>query len=222
MELRDRCELATRRFHALEVKNGFAPVIDYDCAPRSASPAPYPSRLAALDELTDLLNSAPNGPVAEQVAAHQTYLAALLGEQRSLAEYIQHTQGCLVRGWSEDYLQHRRALARDAPADLGIGWDETTRDKLRAQSEPLNPSDVRDAIREFATEFEPRVRELASTTASFNLTIENVELDAYWSYWLDGAGHDARLRINLTNAVFTKLDAYRFALHELPGHALQY
>lgn len=49
-----------------------------------------------------------------------------------------------------------------------------------------------------------------------------MEHDEYWSYWLDGAGHDARLRINRRTAAFTRNDAYRFALHEVLGHALQY
>lgn len=37
-----------------------------------------------------------------------------------------------------------------------------------------------------------------------------------------GEGHSARLRINQRTAAFTELDAYRFALHEVLGHALQY
>ena len=83
-------------------------------------------------------------------------------------------------------------------------------------------ADPRAAIREFADKFEPAVRKLTGTTTDFKLSIENVELDVYWSYWLDGAGRDARLRINLTNASLTSNDAYRFALHEVLGHALQY
>lgn len=222
VELRNRAEYAIRRFHALEIANGNAPIIDYDCAPTDEVTEPYQDRFTALDELTRLECEAVEGPVAEQMRAHATYVAALLGEQIPLNEYVQRTQGCPARGWSEDYVQHRRDLAREALAAVGVAWGESTRDDVRALDEHLDPGEVRDAIDASAAEFEPRVREMAGTTAEFNLTIENVELDAYWSYWLDGAGHDARLRINVTNAAFTKLDAYRFAAHEVLGHALQY
>ncbi|WP_433330707.1 hypothetical protein [Spirillospora sp. CA-294931] len=46
-------------------------------------------------------------------------------------------------------------------------------------------------------------------------------MDAYWFYWLDGAGHRVRVRINLRRARFTKVAARQFALHEVLGHGLQ-
>jgi hypothetical protein len=222
VELRDRAEHAIRRFHALEVANGGDPVIDYDCAPTTEHIEPYPDRFTALDELTALKAEAGDGPVAEQLTAHATYLAALMGEQIPLDDYLRRTQGCGATAWSDDYLVHRRAQAAAALADLGISWGEKCRDELRALDEQLAPGDVAEVIGEYADEYEPFVRDLAQTTATFNLTIEDVEHDEYWSYWLDGAGHDARLRINRKTASFTRGDAYRFALHEVLGHALQY
>jgi hypothetical protein len=47
------------------------------------------------------------------------------------------------------------------------------------------------AIAEYADSYEPTIRSLVDTNATFNLTIDDVEVDAYWSYWLDGAGHNA-------------------------------
>ena len=49
----------------------------------------------------------------------------------------------------------------------------------------------------------------------------NVNVDAYWGYWLDGEGSTARLRLNMRHAAFTKVRARQFALHEVLGHALQ-
>jgi hypothetical protein len=46
-------------------------------------------------------------------------------------------------------------------------------------------------------------------------------VDAYWAYWLDGAGQRVRLRLNMPNATFTKVQARQFALHEVLGHGLQ-
>jgi hypothetical protein len=150
------------------------------------------------------------------------YLRALIGEQLPFDQYISMTQGCPARGWSPDYVEHRAQMAKDALESLGISWDNDTWVNIRSLSEQLPAADVASAIGEYADRYEPTIRRLVNTNAKFNLTIEDVEVDAYWSYWLDGAGHDARLRINKKKAEFTRVDAYRFALHEVLGHALQY
>ncbi len=219
---RDHAELAIRRFHALEVTGGGDPVIDYDCAPTSDTAEPYRDRFEALAELSGLASGVEPGPVAEQLVAHSTYLAALLGEQIPLDAYLRRTQGCGARSWTDDYLNHRRDQAQVALADLGISWGEKCRDELRSLDEALDPAEVADSIRQYAAEYESFVRDLAQTKAEFRLTVEDVDHDEYWSYWLDGAGHDARLRINRRTAAFTRGDTYRFALHEVLGHALQY
>jgi hypothetical protein len=76
--------------------------------------------LAALDELSELRAAAGDGAIAATLDAHTTYLAALLGEQTSLAHYIALTQGCAARGWSPSYLDYRGQLAQDSLAALGI------------------------------------------------------------------------------------------------------
>lgn len=222
MKLRDRAELAIRRFHALETSSGGDPVIDYDCTLVPEDVEPFDDRRTALDVLVDLTRYADTGPVAAQLTAHATYLAALLGEDLGLDDYLIRTQGCQAQGWTEDYLQHRLDLARTALNQLGIAWTEQTRAELRGLDEQLATEDVADTIGRYAAEFEPQVRELVGSSAEFNLSIEDANTDEYWAYWLDGSGYDARLRINRTNASFTRGDAYRFALHEVLGHALQY
>jgi hypothetical protein len=57
-------------------------------------------------------------------------------------------------------------------------------------------------------------------SARFELDVAAVDVDTYWSYWLDGAGQRARLRINTRRAHFTKVRVRQFALHEILGHAL--
>jgi hypothetical protein len=113
-------------------------------------------------------------------------------------------------------------MAKDALGALGVSWDNDTWVNTCNLSEQLPAADVASAIGEYADRYEPTIRQLVDTNATFNLTIEDVQVEAYWSYWLDGAGHDARLRINKRNAKFSRVDAYRFALHEVLGHALQY
>ena len=225
MHLRDAVEEAIRRWDALEKSRGEAPVIDFDCAPPAEQPSPYDNRFAALDDLTRLRIEADthHQPVlSAQLDAHIAYLCALIGQQLPLDEYISLTQGCAARGWSSDYVEQHAWIAREALESLGILWDEHAWTNLGAISEQLPAADVSSAIAEYADKYESSIRRLVDTDADFNLTIEDVEVDAYWSYWLDGAGHDTRLRINKNRASFSRVDAYRFALHEVLGHALQY
>ncbi len=225
MQLRDAVEEAVRRWHALETSRGEAPVIDFDCAPPLDKPSPFDNRFAALDDLTRLRIEADTQqqPVLRaQLDAHIAYLCALIGQQLPLDEYISLTQGCVPRGWTGDYVEQRAWIAREALGSLGVAWDEETWTNLGAMSEQLPAADVSSAIAGYADEYESSVRRLVNTDADFNLTIEDVEVDAYWSYWLDGAGHDTRLRINRNRTSFSRVDAYRFALHEVLGHALQY
>lgn len=77
-------------------------------------------------------------------------------------------------------------------------------------------------IQRAAAEFELAVREAVGTNASYRLTIETADVDAYWVNWLDGAGDQVRLRLNRRNLSFTQVKARQFALHEILGHALQY
>lgn len=51
-------------------------------------------------------------------------------------------------------------------------------------------TEVSSTIAGYAEKYESSIRRLVDTKAEFNLTIEDVEVDAYLSYWLDGAGHD--------------------------------
>jgi len=199
-------------------------VIDFDCAPPADKPRPFENRFVALDELSRLVSDTnkKHPALTAQLNAHIAYLRALIGEQPPFDQYILMTQGCVPRGWSPGYIEHRAQMAKDALESLGISWDNDTWLNIRSLSEQLPAADVASAIGEYADSNEPAIRRLVDTNAKFNLTIEDVEVDAYWSYWLDGAGHDARLRINKKKTEFTRVDAYRFALHEVLGHALQY
>ena len=225
MLLREVAENALRRWDALERSNGAEPVIDFDCALIEPPSGAYENRLDALTDLTKLRDEAAAAglhAIRCDLDAHVTYLAALAGQQFALGEYISRTQGCATTGWSQDYIDHRKALAQDALATLGVDWSTDTKRALAVIEEQISPDEVGAAIKECATKYEPIVRSLVSTDAEFTITIDNVNLDAYWSYWLDGAGTDARLRINRRNAHFSRIDVYRFALHEVLGHALQY
>ncbi len=225
MHLRDAVEEAVRRWDSLERSRGEAPVIDFDCAPPPGKLRPFDNRFAALDQLTLLRTEADaqhQPALTTHLDAHIAYLGALIGQQLPLDEYVLLTQGCAPRGWTRDYVEQRAGLAQDALRSLDISWDQDTWSNLRSVSEQLPADGLGTVISDYAGKYESVIRRLVKSDANFTLTVEDVEVDAYWSYWLDGAGHDARLRINKKNATFSRVDAYRFALHEVLGHALQY
>jgi hypothetical protein len=85
----------------------------------------------------------------------------------------------------------------NALADLGITWGPDTNTELRQAEGVLDVAEAPDVIRQAAAELEPAVREATGSTAPYRLTVETSEVDAYWAYWLDGAGQDVRLRLNL-------------------------
>ncbi len=100
-------------------------------------------------------------------------------------------------------------------------WGPTAENELEQAEGIIDATEAAQAIRDAAAEMEPDVRAATEAAASYELVIEMVDEDAYWSYWLDGGGQRARLRINTRSARFTRVRARQFALHEILGHALQ-
>ncbi|WP_149262972.1 hypothetical protein [Actinomadura sp. K4S16] len=224
MNLRDEIETTLRTWHAYETGRGSVAVIDFDCAPTTTPTEPADSRLAVYQRLTDLrARTAEAGAdrLTARLTADLAYLGALLGEHRPLNDYVQATQGCPAAGWQDGYITHRGEQARHALDTLGIAWGPDTARELNAVEGPIETDEAPDAIRQAAADYEPAVRQITGSQAPFNLTVETAEVDAYWAYWLDGAGDKVRLRLNLRRASFTKVAARQFALHEVLGHGLQ-
>lgn len=225
MQLRDETELVLRSWDAYERSRGSAPIIDYDCHPVDEAAKASASRVEVLRQLEELTASAQRDPdetrIRQRLRADIGYLRALLGERPPLTEYVRATQGCPAVGWSAAYVTSRGEAARAAIESLGIRWDADTLAELAAHEGRLTTEQASDAIRGAAEELEPLVRKLTGTDAPFRLSVESTDVDAYWGYWLDGRGSDARLRLNLRKAQFTEVQARVFALHEVLGHALQ-
>ncbi|MGW5136296.1 hypothetical protein [Streptomyces sp. NPDC004135] len=215
-------EHVLRGWHRHETERGNPAVIDFDCAP---APAPAAlGRLEALRRLRSLHDRARRANdirLVREVQAQLAYLYALLGERPSLDTYVRHTQGCGARGWPADYVTERGEQARHLLADAGIAWGPDTLHDLNRAEGVIAAEAAAEAIRHEAASFEPRVRTAVGATAPYDLAIEVVRVDAYWSYWLDGAGRTVRLRINLRRAAFTAVQVRLFALHEVLGHGLQ-
>ncbi|CAM3831943.1 hypothetical protein KIPE111705_27150 [Kibdelosporangium persicum] len=218
--MREEIERVLDGWNAHEISVGAPPVIDYDCRPATVAVGEVNGRVDVYQRLERLRADAPD-ELARRIDCHLAYVGALLGERQGLDEFVQRTQGCRVIGWNDEYVAWRCAEARKAVEGLGIGWGPDTRRDLLDSEHNLTADEVPDALRAAAARFEPLVRKATGTTAAYNLTVETANVDAYWSYWLDGAGENARLRLNMRNAGFTDVQARQFALHEILGHALQ-
>lgn len=221
MTVRDEIERTLRAWHAYEMARSTAEIIDFDCHPTAEDAPAATSRLAVYHKLHDLRGSTIDKWLTARLDADLAYLRALLGERQPLAEYIRATQGCSAAGWDGSYVEQRGALARSHLEGLGIAWGPNTDKELQEREVALTPEEAAEAIGDAAKELEPLVRQATGTTAPYRLSIETAAVDAYWSFWLDGAGQDVRLRLNLKQARFTRVRARQFALHEVLGHGLQ-
>lgn len=224
MTLRDEAEAVIRGWHRYEVERGGAAVVDYDCQPPREPQPPAESRYAVLARLSSLREAADregDTDLGESLGAHACYLRALLGERLALDDYVLATQGCHAHGWPLDYLDQVQQRAVERLAQIGIGWNENTEKALEEAEGRMSADAAPEAIEKAAARFEPLVRERCGTDAPYELSIETVDVDQYWSYWLDGQGSSAHLRLNLRRSSFTAVRARQFALHEILGHALQ-
>ncbi|MBF6339793.1 hypothetical protein IU450_28460 [Nocardia abscessus] len=221
MSTRDAVEHAIRAWNQHEIDRGAPAVIDFDFFPPTGEPPGPVDRLGTFGRLNDLLHEIDESSVVQRVKGDLAYLRALMGERPALDEYVRATQGCPAAGWSADYVTAKGDIARGCLDALGVRWGETTAVDLAAIEGPLDASAAPDAIREAAVDYEPVVRRATGTEAAYELTIEEADVDAYWAYWLDGAGQRVRLRLNTRNAIYTKTQARQFALHEVLGHGLQ-
>jgi hypothetical protein len=224
MVLRDEIEAVLRGWNEYEESRSGPPIIDFDCHPVAEKVEPADSRLAVLSQLDRLLKQAESADdfrLADRIGAHLVYVNALLGRQYSLTDYVFATQGCRPAGWPEDYLVERGEIARSCLDGMGIDWGTDTQAHIDEVEGPVDVESASAVMRQTVADLDPAVRGIAGTSAPYELSIVMAHEDAYWAYWLDGAGRHIRLRLNLRNARFTKVRARQFGLHEVLGHGLQ-
>jgi hypothetical protein len=222
--LRNRVEDVLRGWRAYEARRPSAvEVIDFDCRSGAGSSVTIKSRFHAYRLLRELRGTSTSEIcVLQRLDADLAYLAALMGQFFTLDEYLARTQGCRAAGWPASYVEERGDVARESLAQLGIPWGNGTLGHMDELEGLLADEEAADVIRSAAHDLEPAVRAAAKTDVHFPLVIENVHVDEYWEYWLDGNRDQVRLRLNLNKAKFTKTQARQMALHEILGHGLQF
>ncbi|MEV5750703.1 hypothetical protein AB0L00_23015 [Actinoallomurus sp. NPDC052308] len=221
MSARDAVEHTLRAWNRHELDRGAPAVIDFDFLPPEDDPPTPADRLTTFERLSELTAEVQDPAVLKRITADLAYLRALMGERPPLDVYIRATQGCSAAGWPTEYVTAKGEQARACLDALGVGWGETTITDLAQAEGHIDADAAPDAIRQAAAEYEPAVRRRTGSSAPYELTVETTSVDAYWAYWLDGAGQQVRLRLNMRNATFTKVQVRQFALHEVLGHGLQ-
>lgn len=224
MQLRDEIEFVLRSWDKYEMGRNSPPIIDFDCHPFTGRVEPAASRLSVFYQLNELrlqAEQASEPRLVARIEAHLAYARALLGEHSALDDYIFRTQGFLPAGWPEEYVTACGEEAMKRLNELGIDWGNDTENILNQMEGPLDLDSATDVMRQTLTDLEPIVRRITGTEAPYELSVITADEDAYWAYWLDGAGSNIRLRLNLHSARFTEVRARQFGLHEVLGHGLQ-
>jgi hypothetical protein len=218
---RNDVETTIRAWNQHELSRGAPAVIDFDFHPPEGEPPAPVDRLTTFYRLSDLAEQAGEPPVVQRINADLAYLRALMGERPALDDYVRATQGCPAAGWPAEYVTAKGERARECVEALGVRWGDTTAADLAGTEGAIDVEAAPEAIRQAADDYESAVRQATGSDAPYELTIEKTSVDAYWAYWLDGAGQQVRLRLNMRTATFTKVQARQFALHEVLGHGLQ-
>jgi hypothetical protein len=218
---RDAVETTIRAWNAHELSRGASAALDFDFHPIEGEPPAPTDRLTTFYRLQELAEQTDEPAVLQRIGADLAYLRALMGERQDLDSYVRATQGCPAAGWPAEYVTAKGELARQCVDARGVRWGSTTAADLAETEGKIDAQAAPDVIRQAAEEYEPAVRQATGADAPYELTIEKTVVDAYWAYWLDGAGQRVRLRLNMRNASFTKVQARQFALHEVLGHGLQ-
>ena len=208
-------------WHCLENNGSTPPIIDFDVS-GVASASNFDHRYDVLLALQELKGACdPRSFAFERVCGHEAYLRVLMGQQIPFDDYVKATQGVLPRLFSDDYLEQARATAQHRLAVVGIEASGSIRDQLKELDPPLDVTRVERTFRALLEEHFGSLETIVAENVRFNLEIEFVEVDEYWSYWVDGEKDRFRLRLNKSRAVFSSSECLQFAFHELLSHCGQ-
>lgn len=203
-----------------ERANNRPAIVDYaPASPRDETPVL--ARWDVRERLIELQNEAPNTAAHQRIDAHLAYLDATCGVREPLTTYVQRTQGLTPHEAPEAYVQELQSRLQVSLGDLGLTFADDLPEALENAEGLVRIEDIPELFRDILATWKPTFDAYVRQTGDWSLDIEIVEIDDYWSYWVDGIGSSFRLRINRRNARFTSVLATQFVFHELLGHASQ-
>jgi hypothetical protein len=211
--------LAWDRF---ERENHSQAIIDFNLLGQSAGSARhYDNRLDILQDLEQLAGKSNSDKLQKRLTAHTTFLRALMGQKFDFETYVNRTQGVPKVFYSDEKLHASAEQARKALDELNIKFDKDLFEALRKLERAIPMSDIADHFRATFDQHKPALEKLLERKIDFPLKIEIVDVDAYWSCWVDTQDDVFRLRINSKSGDFTESKALRMVYHELLAHCCQ-
>ena len=217
-----------RGWEAFERARSGPHIIDFDLT-HLLDTARFDSRmeiLAALERLVDDLDDASQEGVylRDKMLGSTFYLRALLGQQIPFPQYVQHTLGFAIKPFTDEEIKKARIKVNMLLSPFGIQLEPKYKAEFDARLTIKDPEEIKRGITGNQELWLSRLREQGIPTPKrFDLHVEFVEVDAYWSNWISGSvAEGVRLRINLHSR--RKYESGRplaLCLHEICGHAMQ-
>jgi hypothetical protein len=217
-----------RGWDNFERAHGGPEIIDFDLTEVDNTDS-FTSReeiLSALENLAEQLdtNSHEGEFLHDKLQGSIFYLRAILGQQIPFNEYARYTIGISVTPFSDHELEALQNEVNDLLSYFGIELKAEDKEKFETTLTISDPEKIKRGITDNQEFWLARLRDYGVPTPQrFRLNVEFVEVDAYWSNWINGSFREGvTLRINIHPRKKYELGRpLMLCLHEICGHALQ-
>ncbi len=224
-----------RRWHALEETFGSdnGTIIDFDYCPAQyvSDSSPFQNRVEVLTQVERLISEMAAAPptafcnhqhLALKLQGSRAYVRALMGERIPIQEYIRATIGVDAKPISSSELDGLRDDANRALNRIGLSYRREDLEQYELKTLDDNVKAFGEELREIATQMVAFVRSELKLTAEPRYTIQEVQVDEYWTNFVDGKrGEPLRLRFNThPRKTYRKGIAFEMAAHEVAAHLI--
>ena len=199
-------------------------VIDFDpCgATEGFEPRSSSSSVRELFDRAQKLTKELSQPLSRKLKGHVALLCALVGQRVPIDFYVEMTMGLPPRRFDEDAIKRVLYDIGAVTSSLGISKEEFLR-VHNPVDEPIFEGDL--VVEKFRERFDILRLSLErefGLRPDFKLDIQRVDVDAYWTYWVDGTNGKYRLRLNRSSGKkYRESEIDQFVLHELVAHCSQ-
>ena len=206
-------------------------IIDFDISSDLVAPAPNrplppekgPIELAIEAEaISETLESEGLYLSAAKLRGYAAFIRHLIGQRFSLADYVKQTYLFSLDPIGSEFIERSKEEASSAAKNCGSTLEELAKSKYPFEEKVIKGKS--NIINSFEGKFEhykTKLEKLVDKSLDFKMKFEFVELDEYWSYWVDGSGEEFRLRFNKMDEGISESSVDQFVLHELIGHCGQ-
>lgn len=157
----------------------------------------------------------------KKLRAHAFALRALAGQNFPLEDYVEATMGFRTLFYPDSALSSVASEVERRCSELHVSHDALVPSSFDEPQFGPDPSDIENAFRIELERLTASINEQFQVALDFSLEVEFVDVDAYWSYWIDGSGKNYRLRFNRSQRTYGMSEVTQFCLHELIGHCGQ-